>query len=543
MFFSGTTMNIIFPAARLIANSFGRSLAGLFVLAVLVGDVFGQAAAEMRHGQIKCPAKTGYPLVFSPDGKLLAAGSRQRSTISIVDVAATKERVRLQLPGDSYEYQLAFTADGRRLVSAGQQDDMIRVWDVVTGKQVREFKKPMHHCLAIAPGGKRIALTDKHRNTVKLFHADTEQLIAPADPEEGPHKPGPIEAVAFASDGKTFAVHEGLRSPGTPTINVLDLEKGTLIRELQESESKEGGVFRFLTFSPDGKLLAAGGLMNRFGAPDRCLHVWEVQTGKTRLKLQCKNEYGSFSWAAFSPDGSLMVCSSHDGFVLFDLLNGKEICRLPEGGGGVFSPDGALLAVPGQTPERESVITLYNMPKGRNEPLARHLGGDQLEALWRDLAPDNDFRLQRVLASLRAAPEDTVAFLGKKLQPVADAQRQRVQALLLELDDDEPKTREKAMEALQELAAEFEPLLADVSKKHEPGEVCNRVRFVLRRQREAAVPDSLLIRLRAVLVLEQIGTEPARQILSKVAAGPAGARLTVEARQALERLAQASRPK
>jgi WD40 repeat protein len=536
-------MNTFSPAARRMTHPFGRSLAGLVVLAVMAGDLFGQAAAEMRHGQIKCPPRTGYPLVFSPDGKLLAAGSRQGSTISIFDVAAKKECVRLQLPDDSFEYHLAFTADGRRLVSAGQKDDMIRVWDVVTGKQVREFKKPMARCLAIAPGGKRIALTDKYRNTFKVFDVDTGKFISPADPEDG-RKPGPIDAVAFCPDGKTFAVHEGLRSPGrVPEVKVLDVEKGTLIRGLQESHSKEGGVFRFLAFSPDGKLLAAGGLMNRFGAPDRCLHVWDVQTGKQRLKLTCKGEYGSFYGAAFSPDDTLMISNSSDGFVLFDLLNGKEICRLPEGAGGVFSPDGSLLAVPGQTPQREPVITLYNMPRGRKEPLARNLNGDQLEALWRDLAPNNDFRLQRVLASLRAAPDDTVAFLGKKLQPAADAQRKRVKALLIELDDDEPKRREKAMEALQELAAEFEPLLADVSRNHEPGEVRNRVRFVLRRQREAAVPHSLLIRMRAVMVLEQIGTDRARRILTKIADGPDGARLTEEARQSLKRLAQAPRPK
>jgi WD40 repeat protein len=524
------------------AHPLGRSVGGLLVLAVMVADLFGQAAAEMRHGQIKCPPKTGYPLVFSPDGKLLAAGSRQSSTISIFDVTAKKERVRLQLPGDNYEYQLAFTADGRRLVSAGGRDDMIRVWDVVTGKQVRELKKPMQRCLAIAPGGKYVAVADRFGSAVKLLDVDTGKLRSPADPEGGDRKPLSIDAVAFGADGKTLATHEGHRSPGfIPEVKILDVVKGTLLRTLQENDSKEGGVFQFLTFSPDGKHLAAGGLINRFGAPDKCLHIWDIQTGRLRMRMKCKGEFGRFHWAAFSPDSGLMITSSSDGFVLFDLLNGKEICRLPEGGGGVFSPDGALLAVPGQTPDREAVITLYSMPRGRNEPLARRLHGEELETLWRDLAPVNDFRLQRVLATFRAAPADTVTFLGKKLQPVAEAQRKRVKALLIELDDDEPTRREKAMESLQGLAAEFEPLLADVSRNHEPGEVRNRVRLVLRRQREAAVPASLLIRMRAVMVLEQIGTEQARQILTRIAGGPGGARITEEAKQSLERLAKAPR--
>jgi hypothetical protein len=537
-------MNFSFPAGRLAANPFGRCLAGLFVLAVMAGDLFGQAAAEMRRGHIKCPAKTGYPLVFSPDGKLLAAGSRQGSTISIFDIATMKERVRLQLPGDSYEYQLAFTADGRRLVCAAREDEMIRVWDVVTGKQVREFKKPLQHCLAIAPGGKRIAFADRFGFTIKVLDVDTEKVIWSPELDDGPRKHPGIDAVAFGADGKTFAMHAGRRSPGLiPEIIVVDVVKGAVIRTLQVSDSNEGGVFQFLVFSPDGKHVAAGGLMNRFGAPDKALHVWDVETGKVRMQMKCKGEFGRFHWAAFSPSSNLMITNSNDGFVLFDLLNGKEICRLPEWGGGVFSPDGKLLAVPGETPERERVITLYNMPTGRNEPLGRNLDGKTLEALWRDLAPDNDFRLQRVMATLRTAPGDTVGFLGKKLQPAADAELKRVKALLTDLDDDEARKREQAMEALQGLAAEFEPLLAEVSKKHEPGEVRNRVRFILGRLREAAVPAPLLIRMRAVMVLEQIGTKEAQKILTRIAAGPAGARLTEEARHSLERLAQAPLPK
>jgi hypothetical protein len=183
------------------------------------------------------------------------------------------------------------------------------------------------------------------------------------------------------------------------------------------------------------------------------------------------------------------------------------------------------------------------MPRGRSEPLARHLGDARLEELWRDLAPNNDFRLQRTLASLRAAPGDSVPFLGKKLRPVADAQQKRVKELLAQLDDDDGSVREKAMTSLQDLAAEFEPLLAGVAKNHESGEVRNRVRLVLRRQREAAVPSALLIRLRAVLVLEQIGSEPARQVLTRIAGGPDGARLTEEAKQALERLGRPARAK
>ncbi len=62
------------------------------------------------------------------------------------------------------------------------------------------------------------------------------------------------------------------------------------------------------------------------------------------------------------------------------------------------------------------------------------------------------------------------------------------------------------------------------------------MRFVLRGQREAAVPHALLVEMRAIMVLEQIGNAQARQVLARLAGGAASARVTEDARQALDRL-------
>src|SRR5437879_2909253 len=121
-----------------------RKLAVFLLILLIPANGWGQAAGEMKRGQMKGLAGSGFSkIVFSPDGKLLAAGSFMNSTISVFDVAGMKEKVRLQLPANNYDYHLAFSADCRTLVSAGREDEMIRTWDVVTGKQIREVKKPM----------------------------------------------------------------------------------------------------------------------------------------------------------------------------------------------------------------------------------------------------------------------------------------------------------------------------------------------------------------------------------------------------------------
>jgi roadblock/LC7 domain-containing protein len=484
------------------------------------------AAREMLRTELTGPSGYFRQLTFSPDGKLVAAGLMMDSTVHLFDLAAGKEKLRLQFPGKNYDYHLKFAADGRTLVSEAREDGMLRVWDTVTGRQLREVKKPGRTFLAFAPGGRVAAFTDRGFSAgVDLFAVKTGTRLRTL---KGLNQ---AAGCAFAPDGKLLAVHGH-----SGDVSLWDVEKGAKVRQLTEGPRHGGAAFALAAFSPDGKLLATGGHIDKF------LRVWDVATGKERLRLPCQ---GFFVSAAFSPDGTLLAHGSTDGLGLYDLLNGKELWRLghPVRGQFVaFSPDGALLAVAGQTADRVASITFYEMPTRRKEPLPKALDAAQLEALWQDLPTADDFRLQRMLGSLRAAPADAVPFLGKKVRPVAEERLRRVKGLLKDLDDDDPPKRERATKELQAVAAAFEPLLTQARRDAEPGEVRNRVQIVLQRMREAQVPQTLLAELRAVGVLEQIATPAAREVLAALAGGAPGARLTAEARQALERLRQ-PRPK
>src|SRR5262249_42572937 len=86
---------------------------------------------RLRHGQ------EINDVAFSPDGKLLATASRDR-TVKIWDLANGHELLTYAGHTDQVR-TLAFTPDGKLIASGGGDRD-VRLWDPLTGKDVRTLK-------------------------------------------------------------------------------------------------------------------------------------------------------------------------------------------------------------------------------------------------------------------------------------------------------------------------------------------------------------------------------------------------------------------
>src|SRR5439155_1882411 len=198
---------------------------------------------------------------------------------------------------------------------------------------------------------------------------------------------------AFSADAKTLASHsrEG-------EITLWSVATGKKTKTLREKVKYGAGAYNFVVFSPDGKLLASGGHI------DKSLRVWDTTTGKQKVALECK---GFFVSASFSPDNSLLATGSTDGLALYDLVKDQEVCKLkaPFAGQAVlFSPDGTLLAVGAD----KGNVYLYQIPRGKTARLPKELPAAEVEALWQELGTKNDFRCQQVSAILQAVPKDSI---------------------------------------------------------------------------------------------------------------------------------------
>jgi RNA polymerase sigma factor (sigma-70 family) len=223
----------------------------------------------------------------------------------------------------------------------------VKVWDAATGNEVAslgELKNSGLVAIGFTPDGATLALSFFRRieegARVEFWDARKGELKKTIEMEYGRI----IPKFAFTPDGKTLAVlyaGEKDRDRSKDDLNggvrLFDTATGGAIRAIRGHKHMAVS----LTFSPDGRLLATGGSQH-----DNDIRVWDVATGR---EVRVISTGAVVLAASFSPDGKVLAAGLGDGRLdLWDVATGKEVRNLE----GVldrayavaFSPDGRFLA-------------------------------------------------------------------------------------------------------------------------------------------------------------------------------------------------------
>ncbi|KAL1938368.1 hypothetical protein VTO73DRAFT_11608 [Trametes versicolor] len=169
------------------------------------------------------------------------------------------------------------------------------------------------------------------------------------------HKPKTLKApevgaVAWSPDGSRIAAAH--RGGAMVYIWSTNHKKEFDFFPPHDSLSKSPAAIVFVTFSPDGRLLAYG------GERGHC-HIWNVKKRKLQTELCRHNSYGTVSNAQFDAKSQFIVTCSNDSIGsarVWDAQTGKPLLSVERDKPGPpvvvrdasFSPDGKLLLVAGE---------------------------------------------------------------------------------------------------------------------------------------------------------------------------------------------------
>lgn len=551
---------------------------------------------ELRR--IEGAEASNFKLQFTPDGKTLAAHGH--GSLHFWDVASG--RPVLSFPGHAAEVStVAFTPDGKLLISASGQDGTARLWDASTGKLLRTFRIDCENARVLPVFGTKV-LASPARNRVTLWDARTGRSLYSWQIDPTATKPyaNEVLAMGLSPDGNAATIVSTTQNndgSGGFKVTVRDLATGkdilqrphvpagrrtdwyvptfspdgsvmaetsaeTIVlrevatgRELQSLATQKPAGDRFLlshaTFSADGRFLAAVHSADRVAhgtKSEASILLWELASGKELTPITVPYT----PVLAFSPDGRFLASAAKDYFThrkedtvvhLWEAATGTKIAEFRGHEAFVnslaFSPDSQTLA----TGLTDCTVLLWDLRPFRQRLAIKAPGPEELSRLWDALASDDVGAAVMAMGSLTAAPSESVRFLRERLKPAANVEPERLRQLIADLDSEQFAVRRAAQTDLAKLDTLARLALEAALAKNPSLETRRRVEQLLEKMRGPITLSAVLRDIRAVAVLQRIGTPEARQILEKLAAGAPAARLTSEAKAALGQPARHSTPR
>jgi WD40 repeat protein len=500
------------------------------------------------------PTTFSQVLAYSPDGTRLAAVG-QDGGLRLWDVINSRE-VHRQSGHTATVIGLVFLRDGE-LVSVGQDNRMV-AWDVMTGRPLHEQRGLPFSPLSVsrAPGADGIQVIGYDHN----LHV---------------WRPGTgIETVT--RDANTITPDRLLVSPdGTKWLVTSNtdrkmrlFEKGHKGREERLLQAPASLWAILMGFSPDGGRVFAA-------MSDGKYRVWDCGTAGELQKIATGSPFISAQHAQFSPDGrgllmdgdevrlievasgkerarfaaldrlTAMACSrdgrllargcSDGSVVVSSLLTGRDLARF-EGAQGVmaslaFSDDNRLLATGGGNGQ----ILVWKLP--RSEAPVATLTEGQKTTLWGDLADLDGTKAGQAMAALDAAPGPAVELLRDRLKFVGVViDPKKLEKFVADLGSEEFVVRERASAALAAAGGAAEQVIRKALEKSPGPEARRRLQELLDRLDDKSATPERLRAIRAIEVLERLGTTPARKLLARLAEEVKDPGALQEVRDSLRRL-------
>jgi WD40 repeat protein len=174
--------------------------------------------------------------------------------------------------------RVVFSPNGKLLASTSS--DSVKIWDTATGNELKMFVAPegRFSTIRFSPDGKLLVSV----NAINAAGGDGAIIMwdVATWEEKSRIKDKEVTDVVFSSDGKMMAGFDG-RFPDHAVAKIWDTRTGKQIAVLKEEDKKSIQSFSAAAFSPDGKVLVMG-TFSRLAEQADSIRLWDLAT-KARI--------------------------------------------------------------------------------------------------------------------------------------------------------------------------------------------------------------------------------------------------------------------
>jgi hypothetical protein len=454
-------------------------------------------------------------LVFSADGRHLFADGLS------IDTANWRQRTPSRDPLEKFAGLQTASQDRALCVAAdGKHEDAL--FDIKTGRVLARLKAPARdpgtHEGFFSPRARLYVMQDRTcdgKEVDTLFAIPSGKRLCQLSfkRHEGTccwSFSGAENRVAFFEDS-------------TSMIHVHDTATGKLLGKFGNYPDLVS-----LALSPSGNMLAV------WMEGSRNVQIWDLRTGKHHrfLILDQKAKYNDVACLLWSADNRMLAVGGLDNSVRLWEVASAQVRRefrghLARASCLAFSPSRQILA----SGSEDTTLLIWKLlaAKKRRQPLTEN----ELSAHWQRLRADAG-KAYEAQADLLANPERVVPFLAKRVQPAPTLDPKLPAAWIKDLDSTVFRVRAKAAKKLESLGELARGAIRKALAAQPSLETRQRLEWLLNKGYEPT--PSQLRSLRAIEILEAVGTPDAVRILERLAQGNPDCLATAESRRVAARM-------